>query len=128
MDVLLPAFESAHGYQVHLISVGTGKALRLGKDGDVDALLVHAPTAEKAFMAAGFGSKRESVMHNDFVLVGPPDDPAGINQASTLPGAMQSLATSSALFISRGDDSGTHKKELALWKSAAIKPKQDQYR
>ena len=110
-----------------MIAVGSGKALRLGENGDVDVLVVHAPAAEKAFIANGFGSERLPVMHNDFVLVGPPDDPAGVKTVANITSAMKKIAYSSASFISRGDDSGTHKKELSLWNAAAIDPVGDRY-
>ena len=105
-----------------VIAVGTGKALRLGENGDVDVLMVHAPAAEKAFIAGGFGSKRLPVMHNDFVLLGPRHDPAGLKMVANLSDAMKKIAENRVDFISRGDDSGTHKKELSLWQTAGIKP------
>ncbi len=125
---LLPRFERASGYRVHVIAVGTGKALRMGEAGDVDVVLVHARAAEEAFVASGAGEKRHAVMYNDFILVGPGDDPAGAGKARTIGEALRRIATTHALFISRGDDSGTHKKELALWRAAAITPRGDWYR
>ena len=122
MEVLNPVFEAKHQVKVDVIAVGTGKALRMGENGDVDAVLVHAPQAEKEFVAQGFGIERQAIMHNDFVLLGPAHDPAGLQATDTLKLAMQQLAASGAEFISRGDDSGTHKKELSLWQLAAIEP------
>ncbi|PVV16934.1 MAG: tungsten ABC transporter substrate-binding protein [gamma proteobacterium symbiont of Ctena orbiculata] len=119
---ILPAFTEATGYPIHVIAVGTGKALRMGRDGDVDVVLVHARAAEDKFVNGGHGVKRFGVMYNDFVLVGPADDPAGIAKAEDVIGALQNIAKHEASFISRGDDSGTHKKELGLWKKSAIQP------
>lgn len=127
LAVLNPPFEKKYGVKVDVIAVGTGKALRLARNGDVDLVLVHAPEAELKFVNEGFGVERSAVMHNDFVLLGPPSDPAGARQADTLNEAMQRVAGSNAGFISRGDDSGTHKKELALWSGAGIKPGGDRY-
>ena len=128
LGVLLPAFEKETGYKVHVIAVGTGKALRMGKDGDVDLVLVHAPGAEKAFVEKGHGVDRRGVMYNDFVIVGPAGDPAGITGSTDATDALERISGKRALFISRGDDSGTHKKELGLWQSARIKPRGDWYR
>ncbi len=122
LDVLIPLFEKETGYTVKVIAVGTGAALRMGERGDADVLLVHAPEAEEAFMAAGHGLEREYVMYNDFVIVGPPDDPAGIRGMEDASAAMKRIAESQTLWISRGDDSGTHKKEKSLWKEAGIDP------
>ncbi len=123
LNALLPEFEKDTGYKVHTIAVGTGKALRMGRDGDVDVLLVHAKDAEQAFMARGDGEKRFNVMYNDFVIVGPKADPANISLAKTAADALHNIATGKHLFISRGDDSGTNKKELGLWKTAGINPR-----
>ncbi len=128
LQALLPAFEAQTGYRVHVIAVGTGKALRMGRDGDVDVLLVHAPNAERAFIAEGAGLRRQPVMHNDFLLVGPADDPAGIKQLPDAATALRQIANRGATFISRGDDSGTHKKERALWQAAGIQPSGAWYR
>ncbi|MCP5427542.1 MAG: substrate-binding domain-containing protein [Chromatiaceae bacterium] len=128
LAVLLPEFEKREGVKVHVIAVGTGKALRMGQDGDVDLVLVHAPAAEKAFVNAGYGVDRRDVMYNDFVLVGPAADPAAIAQSGDAGIALQRIAAKQALFISRGDDSGTHKKELQLWQSAGIAPAGAWYR
>jgi len=122
LNHLLPVFQSATGYRVHVIAVGTGKALRMGKDGDVDVVLVHAPQAEAGFVDAGYGDHRHAVMYNDFVVVGPGNDPANIKTADNITAAMGKIAAVQSLFISRGDDSGTHKKEKLLWKTAGIKP------
>lgn len=115
LDSLLPIFEKKYAAKVHVIAVGTGKALRMGQAGDVDVVMTHAPKAEKQFVEAGYGVKPRSVMYNDFVIVGPQSDPAGVNGATDAAAAMQLIATHNAEFISRGDDSGTHKKELSLW-------------
>ncbi len=125
---LLPHFEKSSGYSVYVIAVGTGKALRMGRDGDVDLVLVHAPTAEKAFVDAGYGERRHPVMYNDFVLVGPEDDPASVAQAENIDAALRRIADQRALFLSRGDDSGTHKKEVGLWRSSDIRPGKEWYR
>ena len=128
LAVLLPQFEQSAGVKVHVIAVGTGKALRMGQDGDVDLVLVHAPAAEKAFVDAGYGVDRRDVMYNDFVLLGPAADPAAIAQSGDAGIALTQIAAKQALFISRGDDSGTHKKELQLWQSAGIAPAGAWYR
>ncbi|MEX2524665.1 MAG: substrate-binding domain-containing protein [Gammaproteobacteria bacterium] len=122
LTVLNPPFEKQYGIKVDVIAVGTGKALRLARNGDVDMVLVHAPEAELKFVNEGYGIDRQPVMHNDFVLLGPPSDPAGVRQADVPSTAMEKIAGSTAGFISRGDDSGTHKKELALWAAAGIEP------
>jgi tungstate transport system substrate-binding protein len=127
LAVLHPAFEAKHNIKVDLIAVGTGKALRLGSNGDVDLVMVHAPAAEKDFVAKGFGVVRLPVMHNDFVILGPKADPADMKTAPTLDEALQRITKSDALFVSRGDDSGTHKKEKTLWQSASIEPLGDWY-
>ncbi|MBI1422299.1 MAG: tungsten ABC transporter substrate-binding protein [Gammaproteobacteria bacterium] len=125
---LLPYFTKDTGYEVHVIAVGTGKALRMGQDGDVDVVLVHAPPAEAKFVAAGYGDKRYPVMYNDFVILGPKDDPAKVGEAKSLNDAMKRIASTHAIFVSRGDDSGTNKKEIRLWKAADIKPHGAWYR
>jgi tungstate transport system substrate-binding protein len=117
---LLPEFKQDSGYQVHVIAVGTGKALRLGRNGDVDVVLVHAPDAEQKFVASGFGVKRHPVMYNDFVIIGSKGDPANIKQSRNLADAFARIAKSASSFISRGDDSGTHKKEQSIWHSSNI--------
>jgi tungstate transport system substrate-binding protein len=112
---LNPVFEKKTGIKVHVIAVGTGKALRLGRDGDVDLVMVHAPAAEMAFVEQGSGIERQPLMHNDFVILGSPDDPAGISEASTVAEAFRRIQKTGSTFVSRGDDSGTHKKEKQLW-------------
>ncbi len=124
LKYLLPKFEKDSGYTVHTIAVGTGKALRMGRDGDVDVLLVHAKKAEEKFMSEGHGEKRLGVMYNDFVIVGPKNDPAKLANIKTATKALEKIASSKSTFISRGDDSGTHKKELSLWKTANINIKE----
>lgn len=128
LGVILPAFEKNMGYKVQVIAVGTGKALRMGQDGDVDVVLVHAPAAEEKFVADGHGVNRRSVMYNDFVIVGPKDDPAGIRGAQDASSALKRIMEKRIAFISRGDDSGTHKKEQELWKAAGITPNGAWYR
>lgn len=128
LDELLPQFEAEHPYQVQVIPVGTGKALRMGQDGDVDLVMTHAPAAEKAFVEAGYGIEPQAVMYNDFVIVGPEDDPAAVEGSEDVVAAMETIAGSDVLFVSRGDDSGTHKKELNLWQSAGIEPDFEGYR
>ena len=128
LSALLPKFSESSGYQVHVIAVGTGKALRMGRDGDVDVILVHARAAEDRFVAEGHGKKRFGVMHNDFVIVGPKDDPAGIQSAKTVTQAFDLIAQSQSLFVSRGDDSGTHMKEQYLWNKSKMRPSKTWYR
>jgi tungstate transport system substrate-binding protein len=128
MDYLLPLFTRATGLEVHLIAVGTGKALRLGQEGDVDIVLVHARAAEDKFVADGHGVDRTDVMYNDFIIAGPKSDPAGAGKSNTVAEVLQRIHQSELPFISRGDDSGTHKRELALWKSAARTPGGSWYR
>jgi len=122
LNKLLPAFEQQSGYQVHVIAVGTGKALRMGRDGDVDVVLVHAPAAEKKFIADGSGVNRREVMYNDFIILGPQSDPAGIRGMNSAAEALAKLARQHSKFVSRGDDSGTNKKERALWQAAGVTP------
>jgi len=119
-DVLLPEIAADTGISVQLLVVGTGQALRLGEAGDVDAILVHARAAEEAFVAQGFGTHRREIMFNDFVLVGPSDDPAQISEAQTVNDAMMAIVAVRAPFVSRGDESGTHQKERALWDAASV--------
>ncbi len=123
LDWLHPHFEKRYGAQIHTIAVGTGKALRLGRDGDVDVVLVHAPEAEKKFVSQGYGVNRRRVMFNDFVIVGPRDDPAKISGMGDAADALRRVSARGALWASRGDDSGTHKKEMSLWRAAGILPK-----
>jgi len=126
-DVLIPAFEEAYPqYKVNVIAVGTGEALELGQNKDADVLLVHAKAKEEAFVADGYGTERRDVMYNDFIIVGPPSDPAGI-KGSTAVDALKKIADGQHVFVSRGDDSGTHKAELNLWKAASITPEGEWY-
>lgn len=139
LDELLPAFEKKHGITVKPIAAGTGEALKMGERGDADVLLVHSRAAEDEFMAKGFGKERKDVMHNDFVLIGPKSDPVGVRKiksgevsaADFLKQLSFSLVRSDMgardiRFVSRGDDSGTHKKELSLWEKAGYKPDPNQ--
>ena len=120
LDAIVPAFEEQTGVDVKIIAVGTGAALQMSADGDADAVLVHAPASEQEFVDSGDLVDGELIMHNDFVIVGPADNPAGVNADGTLAEAMAALED--ANFISRGDDSGTHKKELALWSATGMEP------
>lgn len=121
-DVLIPAAESAIGLEIDLLVAGTGQALRLGQAGDVDALIVHAPDAEKAFIAAGHAPYRQEIMYNTFVIVGPADDPAKVSGALSVTEAMGAIHDEGSIFVSRGDESGTHIRERMLWASADIEP------
>jgi tungstate transport system substrate-binding protein len=121
-DAILPGFEASTGIQVRVVAVGTGQALALGRRGDADALLVHDRASEDAFLADGQALLRRDVMYNDFVLVGPRADPAGIRGTDGAAQALAKIAAQQAVFVSRGDDSGTHKEELRLWKAAGIDP------
>ena len=121
-DYLLPLFEEAHDIKVNVVAVGTGQAIRNAMRGDGDVLLVHAESDEKRFVADGWGVERFDLMFNDFVLVGPVADPAGLGEADSVGEALMRISLSGKFFASRGDDSGTHKKELALWRSAGIDP------
>ena len=122
LDVLLPAFTTKTGYTVQLVAVGSGQALKLGERGNADVILLHSPAAEKEFMANGFGVDRRLVMHNDFVIVGPPSDPASLHTQPTLDAVFKKIYSSASIFVSRGDQSGTNVKELALWKQAGLDP------
>jgi tungstate transport system substrate-binding protein len=122
LDVLIPQFEKEHDYEVKTIAVGSGEALRLAGEGEADVVLAHSPKAEEDFMAAGNGESRLVVMHNDFIIVGPAGDPAGIKGATNAADAFKKIATAEGLFLSRGDQSGTNTKELSLWTSAGIQP------
>lgn len=128
LNVLIPVFEKTSGHKVHVIAVGTGKALRMGEAGDADVLLVHSRQAENKFIADGHGINHRSVMYNDFVIVGPKEDPAGILGERNSVAALKKISNTNSLFISRGDNSGTHKKELSLWKSAKLTPQGKWYR
>jgi len=122
LRVLNPLFEKAYNVRLDVIAVGTGKALRLGENGDVDVVFVHAPAAELKFVKNGYGIDRKAVMHNDFVLVGPKANPAQINVSQSTKEALKRIAETQSAFISRGDDSGTHKKEKSLWQQTGIEP------
>jgi tungstate transport system substrate-binding protein len=141
LDILKPAFEKRHGIRLDVIAVGTGRAIRHGENGDVDAILVHSRAAEERFVEQGFGVDRRDVMHNDFVILGPAGDPAGVRgarDAAAAPfdklrtpppsracrgaAALAKIAASRSPFVSRGDDSGTHKKEMSLWREAGVAP------
>lgn len=113
--------------KVDVIAVGTGQALKLGETGDVDVVFIHARKLEDKFVADGFGVNRKDVMYNDFVIIGPKEDPAGIAKAKSVAEAFKMIATKGAIFISRGDKSGTHTKEKELWKTAGIEPKGSWY-
>ena len=123
LSVLLPPFERKYDCKVDVVAVGTGKALKLGEAGDVDVVFVHARTLEDKFVASGFGVNRRDVMYNDFVLLGPAGDPAGVGKAKSAPDAFRAIAAKGSPFISRGDDSGTHQKEKEVWASAGIAPR-----
>lgn len=123
LKAILPAFEAKHGVKVHVISVGTGKALELGKNGDVDVVLVHARPSEDKFVADGHGVNRRDVMYNDFILVGPQQDPLGLRGSHDIIAAFRRLGEGRARFISRGDNSGTDQMEKAYWKEAGVAPK-----
>lgn len=123
LSVLHPIFEKQYNIRVNIIAVGTGKALKIGRNGDVDVVFVHAPATELKYVEKGDFIDRVAVMHNDFVIVGPENDPADIASAKTVTEALMKIAQSQSPFISRGDDSGTHKKERQLWEQVAIKPK-----
>ena len=122
LDHILPVFEERHGVAVHVISVGTGKALEIARGGDVDAILVHAREAEDRFVAEGFGVNRRDVMVNDFLLLGPASDPAEIRDTKDVVQALTRILEGAHVFVSRGDDSGTHKKERSLWSAAGKTP------
>jgi len=122
-DTILPAFEKQSGIKVRVVAVGTGQAIKNAKNGDGDVLLVHATSAEEKFVAEGHGVERFDVMYNDFVIVGPLEDPAGIAGENDVTHALAKIASTQSIFVSRGDDSGTHKKELKLWKETAINPR-----
>ena len=122
LDVLLPIFEEQTGYTVQLIATGSGQALEMGRDGNADVILLHSPSAEEKFMEEGFGIDRRLVMHNDFVIVGPPSDPAALRTQPTLDAVFSAIYSSAVTFVSRGDDSGTHVKELQLWQNAGLDP------
>ncbi|MBI5069908.1 MAG: substrate-binding domain-containing protein [Deltaproteobacteria bacterium] len=123
LDALLPGFEKQCGCRVKTIAVGSGQAMALGRKGEADLLLVHSPADEEKLVAEGFGANRRLVMHNDFVILGPAADPARIRGKKVAAAAFQAIAAAGSLFLSRGDDSGTHAREKALWKAAAVEPR-----
>jgi len=127
LKVLLPPFEKKLDVKVDVIAVGTGQALKLGETGDVDVVFVHARKLEDRFVTDGFGVNRRDVMYNDFVIIGPKSDPAGIGNAKSAAQALKSIAAKGAVFVSRGDKSGTHIKEKELWQAAGIEPKGNWY-
>jgi tungstate transport system substrate-binding protein len=120
LAVLIPLFEKKTGFFVKTIAVGSGQAMAMGEKGEADVLLVHSPAAEEKFMKDGFGASRALVMHNDYIIVGPASDPAGIRGTKTSSPGFRKIAVKGSLFLSRGDNSGTHAKELGLWKSAGV--------
>ena len=122
LDVLIPIFEKETGYFVKTIAVGSGQAMAMGQKGEADVLLVHSPDAEKKFVDEGFGVNRRLVMHNDFVIVGAGSDEAKIKNTKSAAGAFKLIAVAEVLFVSRGDNSGTHSQEKKLWKAAGINP------
>lgn len=122
LDVLIPLFETESGYIVQTVAVGSGQAMKMGEEGNADVLLVHAPSSEVTFMESGFGKDRALVMHNDFIIVGPAADPAGIKGKPVI-AALKLISAGNDTFVSRGDDSGTHKAELTLWRKAELDPK-----
>ena len=122
LDVILPAFQKDTGYFVKTISVGSGQAMAMGRRGEADVLLVHSPADEQKFMEEGYGVNRRLVMHNDFIIVGPAGDPAKIKGAKTSKEALKRIAEAGAVFVSRGDNSGTHAKEKGIWKAAGVSP------
>jgi tungstate transport system substrate-binding protein len=122
LDTLIPIFEKETGYFVKTIAVGSGQAMAMGQKGEADVLLVHSPAAEKKFVSEGYGINRRIVMHNDFVVVGPPEDPAKIKGIKSASESFKKIAAGNALFLSRADKSGTHAKEMDIWKAAGINP------
>lgn len=125
LDVLLPELEKDTGIKIKVIAKGTGAAIRDGQDGNVDVIFVHAKAREEKFVAEGFGTERYAVMHNDFVLIGPAADKAGVQATKSAAEALKAIAGAEAMFISRGDDSGTHTKEQNLWKESGLKMEKD---
>ncbi|MFY0308708.1 substrate-binding domain-containing protein [Leisingera sp. D0M16] len=121
-EILLPEIKKDLGLDLQLLVVGTGQAIRLGEAGDVDAILVHSKTAEETFLAGGNGTHRREIMYNDFVFIGPKGDAAGVAGSEDAAAALRKIAAAEASFVSRGDDSGTHKKERSLWKAAGLEP------
>jgi tungstate transport system substrate-binding protein len=122
LDVLIPIFEKKTGYFVKTIAVGSGQAMAMGQKGEADVLLVHSPDAEKKFVADAYGVNRRLIMHNDYIVVGPADDPAKVKGVKPTIETFKKIAAAGALFLSRGDNSGTHSKEKAIWKASGINP------
>jgi len=127
LDVLIPIFEKKTGYFVKTIAVGSGQAMAMGQKGEADVLLVHSPDAEKKFVAEGYGINRRLVMHNDFIIVGPSEDPAKIKGIKSSVETFKKIASAKILFLSRGDNSGTHAKEQAIWKASGINPEGERW-
>lgn len=127
LNFILPDFTAQTGATVEVVAVGTGQALQIGRDGNADVVLVHARASEDQFMDDGHGVRREDVMYNDFIIVGPPEDPAGIGGGQDAAAALAQVAQAGASFVSRGDDSGTHSKEKSVWAAAGIEPAGDWY-
>ncbi len=127
LDVLIPIFEKKTSYFVKTIAVGSGQAMALGQKGEADVLLVHSPAAEKKFVAEGCGINRRIIMHNDFIIVGPSEDPAKLKGMKSSSEAFKKIASEKALFLSRGDNSGTHSKEKAIWKAAGTNPEGEKW-
>lgn len=127
LNFILPEFTAQTGAMVEVVAVGTGQALQIGRDGNADVVLVHARASEDQFMDEGHGVRREDVMYNDFIIVGPPEDPAGIGGGQDAAAALIQIAQAGATFVSRGDDSGTHSKEKSVWAAAGIEPAGDWY-
>jgi tungstate transport system substrate-binding protein len=127
LDVLIPVFEKKTGYFVKTIAVGSGQAMAMGQKGEADVLLVHSPAAEKKFVAEGFGVNRRLIMHNDFIVLGPPEDPAKIKGLKSASESFKKIASAKALFLSRADKSGTHVKEMDIWKKSGINPEGEKW-
>ena len=127
LDVLLPIFEKKAGYFVKTIAVGSGQAMAMGQKGEADVLLVHSPDAEKKFVSEGYGINRRLIMHNDYIIVGPSEDPAKLKGMKSSSEAYKKIASGKALFLSRGDNSGTHSKEKAIWKAAGTNPEGEKW-
>jgi len=127
LDKLIPIFEKKTGYFVKTIAVGSGQAMAMGQKGEADVMLVHSPAAEKKFVAEGYGINRRIIMHNDFVIVGPPEDSAKITGMKSASESFKKIATANSLFLSRGDNSGTHSKEKSIWKATGINPEGEKW-
>jgi len=127
LDVLIPVFEKKTGFFVKTIAVGSGQAMAIGQKGEADVLLVHSPAAEKKFVAEGFGINRRLIMHNDYIIVGPSEDSARIKGLKSASEAFKKMAAAKALFLSRADKSGTHSKEMDIWKKAGVNPEGEKW-